>query len=396
VGVIQNVVESFKREPDKAAAGFRAALKARELRPHEFDLGKVFAECYGWQEFVKCRTNEQAAHDVFTRRLAEADGGVQTSAFQNISGQIVYSSILDKYEAEEFVFTKLIPDEQVTNGTLEGEKIAGLTQIGNQIAVRKENDPYAVAGVGENWIYAPAVKDRGLIVPVSWEAVFADRTGRLLEFCGDVGHSMGLDREDRAIDCVIDENVTDHRYNWRTAGQIATYGDNSGTHSWDNLAAANALVDWTNLNTADQLFNGLVDPFTGYPIVESAPHLVVPKSLEKTALRTLNATEIRVATPGYATIANPTQTLVANPYAGKFEVISTRRLAARQATKTSWYYGDMKKAFRYRVAEPMTVIQAPTNNQDEFHRRVVAQFRVNERGAYYTREPRAVTKSTVA
>jgi hypothetical protein len=306
----------------------------------------------------------------------------------------VYSAILDKYESEEFVFTKLIPEEPVTNGTLEGEKIAGLTEIGDEIAVRKEGDAYALAGVSENWIYAPAVKDRGIIVPVTWEAVFADRTGRLLEYCGDVGKWAGVNREKRAIDCVVDENVTDHRYNWRTAGAIATYGDNSGTHTWDNLAASNGLVDWIDVNDAEQLFNALVDPFTGEPIMIEPRHLIVTKQLEKTALRILNATEIRVATPGYATTGNPTETHVSNPYAGKFEVVSSRLLASRMATDTSWFYGDVTKLAKYRVAEPMSVVPAPSGNMEEFTRRIVSQYRVNERGAYYTREPRAMVKST--
>lgn len=393
MGVIQNVVESYIRDPKNADAGFRAALVEKRIRPSEFDLGDLFRECFGDTEFYRCQKRQQSANDVYAR-FAEADGGVQTAAFQNISGQVVYSAILDPYKAEEFVFTKLIPEEPVTNGTLEGEKIAGLTEIGDRAAVRKENDPYTIASIGENWIYAPAVKDRGLIIPVSWEAVFADRTGRLLEYCGQVGRWMGMNREIRAIDCVVDENVTDHRYNWRTAGQIATYGDNSGSHTWDNLAASNPLLDWTSLNTAEQVFNGLVDPFTGFPIVVEPKHLIVTKQNEKTALRALNATEIRVATPGYATSGNPTQTLAANPYAGKFDVISSRLLAQRTATDTDWFYGDVGMLARYRVAEPMQVVQAPSNNHDEFHRRIVNQFRVNERGAYYVREPRSMVKSS--
>lgn len=390
----KKLIEGFRRDPDAAATGLREALAEKALRPHDFDFGKLFVECFGWHDFVQCRENKQLANDVFSRRLVEADGAVSTAAFQNVSGQIVYSAILDKYQAEEFVFTKLIPEEPVTNGTLEGEKIAGMTEIGDEVAVRNEAQPYALAGVSENWIYAPAVKDRGMIVPVTWEAVFADRTGRLLEYCGDVGHWAGQNREKRAIDCVIDENTTAHRYNWRTAGAIATYGDNSGTHTWDNLAASNALTDWTDLNDAEQVFNGLVDPFTGEPIVVEPRHLIVTKQLEKTALRILNATEIRVATPGYAVSGSPTQTLVANPYAGKFEVVSSRLLASRLATDTDWFFGDVSKLARYRVAEPMQVVSAPTGNMDEFNRRIVQQYRVNERGAYYVREPRAAVKST--
>lgn len=390
----KKLIEHFRREPGKAASHLRESFEKKEFRPHDFDFGKLFVECFGWENFVACRERKQLANDVMTRALSEGEGAVATTAFQNISGQVVYSAVLEKYEAEEFVFTKLIPEEQVANGTLEGEKIAGLTEIGDEVAVRNEAQPYALAGVGENWIYAPGVKDRGVIVPVTWEAVFADRTGRLLEYCGDVGKWSGQNREKRAIDCVVDENTTAHRYNWRTAGAIASYGDNSGTHSWDNLAASNALVDWTDLDAAEQVFNGLVDPFTGEPIAVEPRHLIVTKQLEKTALRILNATEIRVATPGYATSGNPTQTNVANPYAGKFEVVSTRLLASRMATDTSWFLGDVTKYARYRVAEKMSVVPAPSGNMDEFTRRIVQQYRVNERGAYYVREPRAAVKST--
>lgn len=390
----EKLIEQFRRDPEAADRGLKESFAAKELRPRDFDLGRLFEAAFGWHHFKSCRSRQTLATEVMTRALSEAEGAVSTSAFQNISGQIVYSAVLDKYQSEEFVFTKLIPEEPVTNGTLEGEKIAGLTEMGDEIAIRNENEAYAIAGVGENWIYAPPVKDRGLIIPVSWEAVFADRTGRLLEYCGDVGKWSGTNREVRAIDCVVDENVTDHRYNWRTAGQIATYGDNSGSHTWDNLAASNALVDWTDVNDAEQVFNGLVDPFTGYPIVVEPKHLIVTKQLEKTALRILNSTEIRVATPGFATTGNPTNTLANNPYAGKFDVVSSRLLAQRMATDTSWFYGDVAMLARYRVAEPMQVVQAPTNNTDEFHRRVVNQFRVNERGAYYVREPRSMVKST--
>lgn len=391
----KKLVEHFRKDYATAGSGLRESFAKKALRPADFDLGALFVECFGWETYVECRGGKRLANDVFTeQRLAENQGAVSTSAFQNISGQVVYSAIMDKYDSEENVFTKLIPEEQVTNGTLDGEKIAGLTEMGDEIAVRNELQPYQLAGVGENWIYAPAAKDRGIIVPVSWEAVFADRTGRLLEYCGDVGKWAGVNREKRAIDCVIDENTTAHRYNWRTAGAIATYGDNSGSHSWDNLAASNTLVDWTDIDTAEQLFNGLVDPFTGEPIVAEARHLVVAKGLEKTAMRIASATELRVTTPGYAVSANPNQTVVANPYAGKFEIVSSRLLGARLATDTDWFLGDITKLAKYRVAEKMNVLPAPSGNHDEFHRRVVQQYRVNERGAYYVREPRVMVKST--
>ncbi len=390
----KTVVEDFRADPAKAAVGLRESFKSKEVRPSDFDLGRLFEECFGWAEFAQCRRDKShLATEVMAKRMLEAEGAVSTSAFQNISGQIVYSAVLEKYEGEEFAFTKLIPEIPVTNGTLEGEKIAGVTQMGDEATIRKEADPYTLAGVGEDWIFAPATPDRGMIVPVTWEAVFADRTGQLLERCGDVGYWMGYNVEVRAIDCVIDENTTAHRYNWRGT-VIATYGDNSGTHTWDNSESSNALVDWTDINTAEQLLNAMTDPYTGAPFMTDPKHLVVYKGLEQTARRVISATEIRVASPGYATSGNPTQTIASNPFANKYQIVTSRLLAQRLATDTDWFIGDIGKAFKRRVAEPLTVVQAPTNNMDEFNRRIVQQYRVNERSAFFTMQPRLMVKSS--
>lgn len=379
------------RPVEEAEADIRESLEARTLRPSDIDLGRLFCECFGWHSFLDCRSGRRLANEVIVQALTEAEGAVSTSAFQNISGQIVYSAVLEPYRAEENVFSRLIPEVQTS--FLDGEKIAGITEIGDELAVRDEAFPYALAGVGEDWIFTAALKDRGMIVPVTWEAVFSDRTGQLLQRCADVGKWAGVNREKRAIDCLIDENVTAHRYNWRGT-VIASYGDNSGTHTWDNLAASNALVDWTDLDNAEQVFNAMTDPYTGEPIQIEPRHLVVTKQLEQTARRVINATEIRVATPGYATSGNPTQTVMDNPYRNKYEVLSSRLLAARLGTDTSWFLADVTAYAKYMVAEAMNVTQAPSNSHDEFHRRIVAQYRVNERGAYTVVQPRASTKST--
>jgi hypothetical protein len=377
----------------RGKAGIEEAFAEKAIRSADIDLGKLFVECFGWPRFVACRNREQLANEVFEQALLEDEGAVSTAAFQNISGQFVYQNVMDAYQAEDFIFTKLIPEAPAS--TLDGEKIPGITEIGDEIAVRKEADPYALAGVGENWIFTPTVKDRGVIIPLTWEALFNDKTGQLSQRCGDVGKWGGVNREKRAIDCVIDENVTAHRYNWR-GNVIATYNDNTGTHTWDNLSATNGLVDWNNLNTAEINLAAIVDPFTGEPIVMEPRHLIVSKQLQQVANRIVNATEIRVATPGYATSGNPSQTNMANPYKGKYEVLCSRLLTARMATKTSWYLSDVSRLAKCMVAEQPNVLQAPPNNQDEFERRIVNKWRFNERTAYVVVEPRGSNKSTVA
>ncbi len=389
------LAEHYRRDPAGAAAQLQESFKAKDVRPTEFDLGRLFEEMFGWQEFNACRRKEQLANEVFQRFSETADGAVTTAAFQNISGQIVYTTVLDAYMAEEFVFSQLIPNTPTQ--FLDGEKIAGITEIGDEAAVRNETDPYTLAGVGEDWVFTPPLKDRGMIVPVTWEAIFADRTGKLLERAGDVGKWMGVNKEKRAIDCVIDGNTTAHRYNWRGT-VIASYGDNSGTHTWDNLAATNGLTDWVNMDAALQVFNGLTDPYTGEPILMDPKQIIVTKSKERTAERILRATDIQVTTPGYATSGNPTKTSVANPYNGTVALTTSRlfgaRVTAASGLATDWYLGDIGKYAKYMQAEPIAVVSAPPNNPDEFHRRIVQQYRVNERGAFVVVQPRAIVKST--
>lgn len=385
------LVESYKKDPTKTLSELKSAFDARQLKASEFDFGKLFAECFGYNEFLACKSGEQSPQQLF-RRVQENDAGVTTAAFQNISGQIVYSATLEGYQAEEFTFAKMLPEVKAT--ILDGEKMAGITDIGASITARKEADPYQEYGVSENWIFTPPIDDMGLIVSLTWEAVFNDRTGQLLDKANKVGYEIGYNEEVAAIDAVIDENVTKHRYNWRSAGQIATYGDNSGTHTWDNLAASNALVDWTDVDNAEQVFNGLVDPFTGRPIMIEPKHLVVTKQLEQTARRIVSATEIRVATPGFATSANPTVTNMSNPYSNKYTVVTSRLLGSRMATDTSWFLADITKLAKRMVAEPLNVVQAPSNAELDFERRIVSRFRANKRFAHVVVEPRVSVKNT--
>lgn len=380
-----------ERGPAEANDLLREAFASKEVRADHVDLGKLFAECFGWHEFQACRRRERLANDVIAERLTEAQGAVTTAAFLNIQGQIVYSMTLDAYNDVANVFTPLIPE--VPTVFLDGEKVAGITQIGDEVAVRPEAQPYALAGVGEDWIFTPPVPDRGMVVPVTWEALFADRTGQLQDRCRDVGRWGGINREKRAIDCVIDENTTAHRYNWRGT-VIQTYNNNTGTHTWDNLEASNALVDWTDVNNAEQLFNGLTDPYTGEPIEIEPKHLVVTKQLEQTAARIVRQGTIQYTTPGYQTSGNVSHHTGDNPYSGKYQVVTSKRLAPRLATDTDWFLGDIGAAFRCMVAEKPTVLEAPPNTADEFHRRIVRQFRFNERTAYVTVQPRAMQKNT--
>lgn len=372
---------------------FCAGLEAGEYKPQDFSIRALFEHLIedgrelvdSWNPRHGGGSESQGFH-----HLVES-GAVNVGTFSNITGQIVFSEIQAKYDAEEFVFSKLIPS---TPTQFNGEKIPGIGEIGDKAETIPEMGSYPLVGVNEDWQETPLTTKRGLVAPLTKEAVFFDRTGVLLERCGDVGTYLGVNKEKRAVDCVIDENTTTHRYNRKGRGAVATYGDNSGSHDWDNLQASNALVDWTDIDNAEQLLNSIVDPNTGEPIVVTATTLICAKSLQYTAERVVNATEITVTTPGYATSGSPTETKLRNPMAGKYTVVTSRWIAPRLATDTDWFYGDLKAAFRYMENWPLTTVQAPSNSELEFMQDIIMRWKASERGAYSTRDPRKMVRNT--
>ena len=311
--MVAGLKKAIEKTGERQASDWvREAFESGTVKPVEIDLGRLFSETFGHAAFREVQEKRSTTSEVM-----EAAGVVSTAAFTQLTNQFIVTQVRDAYESEEFVFSKLIPEEQADY--IGQEKIGDISPIGDEALIVPENTEFPYAGVSADWIYSPEVQKRGLIVALSREAVFSGKQLPLVERCQNVGWSLGYSKETRIIDCIVDEGAgasslpTGHRYNWRGT-VIATYNDNTGTHTWDNLAASNEMVDWTDIDNMEQLLNGMLDPNTGLPIMMTASNLVCTKQLEKTALRIVNATEIEVATPGWATTGNPTATKVGNPY----------------------------------------------------------------------------------
>jgi hypothetical protein len=319
----------------------------------------------------------------------EAAGAVMSSDFSNITGPVIYNEMMDRLTPEETVFQNLIPTVPTQ---FNGERIPGIAGLGDTAEIVAENDEFPLVGFGEDWIDTPQTTKRGHIVPVTKEALFFDRTQLIREEAGKVGESLTLNKEKRAIDCVIDENTTAHRHNWR--GTVyATY---QTTTPWDNVTASNALVDWTDIDNIEQTQNAMLDPHTGEPIVIGADTLIAVTALSWTARHILNATQVQIHYGGYVTSGNPTTSTVPNPYGGAFKFVTSRLLASRLATDTDYFFGSPSKALRYMQNWPITVTQAPVGNSDDFNRDIVLKFKASERGQYYVKQPRLMGKATVA
>jgi hypothetical protein len=318
--------------------------------------------------------------------VLEAGEGVDVTAFLNVTGQVVYSKIMDAYTQEAFVVSKLV-DTIPTR--LDGEKIPGIAGLAGQADAIHPGMPYPNLGFGEDYIETPSTTKRGFIVPVTKEAIFFDRTHLVLSRAAEVGELLGLNKEKRLIDLVIGEA---NNYKWLGT----TYDTYQASAPWINVKSSNELVDWTNIDAAEQLFADILDPNTGEPVLLQANTVLVMPAYRHAAHRVLNALEIQF-TPS----SSSTTTIAANPV-GNYRVVDSR-LAYRRVVasgeaaddaKKWWFLGDFKKAFAYMENWPITVAQSAVNSEADFSQDIVVRFKASERGAAAVLNPRYVVKNT--
>lgn len=359
----------------------REALEAGHLRGEDFSLRELAEVTLGsaWVKQLDPRSGGA--------ELLEAGDGVDVTAFSNITGQIVYSTILAAYTQEAFMLSKMV---STIPTRLDGERIPGIGRIKDDVTEVRPGMPYPSLGLGEDFIDTPSTTKRGFIVPVTKEAIFFDRTHLILQRAAEVGEVLGLNKEKRIIDLVIGQT---NNYKWLGTAYSTFYGAADGG-PWVNVLTGNELVDWTNVDAAEQAFADILDPNTGEPVVIQANSVLVTPAYRHAANRVFAATEIR-----YTAAGEPTSTLAPNPlqsYRVSDSRLMYRRIVAAGVdaadAKKWWFMGDFRKAFAYMENWPITVARAPTNSEAEFSQDVVLRFKASERGAAAVINPRYVVK----
>ncbi len=302
------------------------------------------------------------------------------------SSQVIHSKIVEAYTQEAFVVSKLV---QTIPTRLDGEKIPGIGRIAENVEEVGPGMPFPNLGFGEDYIETPTTSKRGFIVPVTKETIFFDRTHLILSRAAEVGEVLGLNKEKRLIDLAI--GVTN---NYKPKGSSRQTYATSG--EWVNELAGNELVDWTNVDAAEQLFAEMSDPHTGEPILVSGTTVLVMPAYRHAAHRVFNAAEIAYAGAGSQTITTATNPL--GNYRVEESRLAYRRIVASgvatDEAKKWWLVGDFSKAFAYMENWPITVTQAPVNSEADFNNDIVLRFKASERGAAAVMNPRYIVKCT--
>jgi len=365
------------------------ALRQGTLKPEDFsirDLAEgLVPDGHEWVRSLDPRTAGGLS-------VLEAGDGVDVTAFLNIAGQVIYAKIMESYQQEAFVMAKLV---ETIPTRLDGEKIPGVTRVADEVAEVAPGMPYPSLGFGEDYIETPSTTKRGFIVPVTREAIFFDRTHLILSRAAEVGEVLGLNKEKRLLDLLIGAT---NNYKWK--GTV--YDTYQTAQPWINVLTGNELLDWTDVDHAEQLFADILDPNTGEPVLIQANTVLVTPAYRHAAHRVFAAAELAyTSVDGVTAQAPQTTATVKNPFRS-YQVVESRlayrRLVAQGQTaenaKQHWFIGDFKKAFAYMENWPITVTQSPANSEADFNNDIVVRFKASERGAAAVLNPRFIVKCT--
>lgn len=322
--------------------------------------------------------------------LGEAAGdGVDVSAFSNITGQILYTKIMDGWNRTTADASKLCSFEKTM---FDGEKIPWLSHQTSDALKIRPGQPYPEAQFGERYIETPATDKYGKICSVTKEMIFFDRTAQALRRADEVGVDLGLRQSDQIYDSVL--GITNsYKLNGTSYNTYLTSG------AWVNALASWPLADWTSVNKVYELATNILDPDSGRPIDFNVDTLLVMPQRLLHARRIVNATATRTAVGGFPTGATANQFDAGNPL-DPYTVVTSkhafRRLLNASVSESNaieyWYVGDFKRAFIYRYNWPITVIQAPPNHPWDFEQDIVVRVKASERGVISVEEPRCVFK----
>ena len=366
--------------PQATTEHVREALAQRHLRPEDFSL-RDLAEHFCGPAWVRALDPRQDGVV-----LVEAAGdGVDVTAFRNITGQVVYAKLMEGYQHEAFVVSRLV---ETIPTRFDGEKIPGVAALGDHAEAIAPGMPYPTYGFGEDYIETPATTKHGFIVPVTREAIFFDRTNLVLQRAAEVGQVLGLHKEKRLLDVLA--GIV-NPFKWKSTS-YDTYQD---SEPWVNLLGSNELVDWTDVDAAEQLLANMVDPHTGEPILVAGKTVLVSPAYRHAAHRIFQAAEIHYT-------SGSTETVVGNPLAGQYRVevssLLYRRIVAAGTAEADakkwWFLGDFRRALAYMENWPITVTQAPSGSEAEFTHDIIVRYKASERGAAAVLNPRYLIKST--
>ena len=338
-----------------------------------------------------------------THLLMEDAAYVDTSVFSSINRQIIFSAIKEAMSLDTLIGDYLCTT--MPSNLQEDELIPGITVVADEHGDEvPEGVDYPLVGVAEEKVRIPRAEKHGAIIGITKEAIIADRTGILLERARSLGNSLAIRREKAIIDVVIGG------VNPYVRNDIArnTYANIAGTSYFDNIIT-DALVNYTDIQAAADLWYAMSEPNIGEPLMHDPDTLIVCPTLAWTAgailtdtVLTLQQAVVRAA--GAVEIKSQGVNRIPWKLTLRTNEWVTRRLlhhngngglttTTRDLANAHWFIGKPTKAFVWKEIWPLDVEEAPVNNEAMFKADIVARFKASYKGIAGVLEPRYMIRS---
>jgi hypothetical protein len=366
---LKTAFESVKTQADMRAACDKVVdlIKTKKISIDDLSIREIATSIIGTESVESMMKYSDGV------AAMESVAPVNLSAFTNITGNLIFEGIVESFQAATPIGSLLVKEESARR---DGGRDIGFANIDDDTLVVEEGEEYPDMKFGEDYIDIPTSKKRGAKIGLTREAIFFDETGKILDQARAIGERMGTNKEKRILRTVLGLDNTFSRKGVARSTYVASADPRI------NLQTGTPLVDWTSIDSAMNVFNNMNDDRTNPEPINVVPNtILVPQQLEMTAKRIFSATEIR-----HASSSGNIQTYSGNPLTATTIITSPwiKKLlmeagASANVAGARWFYGDFKRAFRYRTLFPLA-FRAAMHDKDDFERDVVAQFRVDERG----------------
>jgi hypothetical protein len=307
----------------------------------------------------------------------------------NTIGAVIETKIKEAYRHESFAASKLV---KTIPTRYDGEKIYQFGSIDDSDLEVEVNSQYPTHHFDADYIETPGTAKHGLIVPVTRETVFFDRTYQVLERAAEVGEVLAMNKEKRILEMIL--GLTNpYKYNGAAKN---TYYSGAANDPWKNLLPGNELQNWTDIEAAEDLFGAMTDPVNGHPVLIEADSVLVMPAKRHLAHRLFYASSV-----SYEDDTTSTTTAIRNPFA-KYNLVSSRlgyqllksAVPAIANPEKIWIIGNFKKAFAYMENWGITVTRSGSGSEADFTRDVIVRFKASERGVPAVLDPRYTVKCT--
>jgi hypothetical protein len=397
--------------PQKTGEYIQEQFDSGKLKSSDFCLADVAEAFLGFEFVAQAGRPGRKPSTIFSdRRLQEAGSGTDSTAFLDISGQIIINAMMEQFALVEAIASRLV--RTIPTRLKDGEKMPGVTwkntdDDGIDTDDVKEGMPYPRLGLTQKYIETPPPIKYGRIMPVTKEAVFFDRTGQVLDQAGKVGEYLALKKEKLLMDAIVGYGggstpAFTHGGKWKYNGtEFAVYETNTvdfSSYFYINQIT-DVLTDHTDITAAMIKYSDLRDPNTREPIAINSPlTLLVPPALEQVARRIANASELRYTSGTETTIYD-------NPYKGMFTAIPSQYMLRRLIDGGSvsganaakhWLLGDFSKGFAWMECWDITPSTSPTNSTMEFEQDIIFEAKASMMGTPAVIAPQYVLRSTGA